>query len=134
MQATSDTESDTDQLTALAEGKYVLLTTFKRDGTPVGTPLHIVARDGHVYFRTFDPSGKLKRIRNNPDVEVAPSTAKGRALGEGRLARARVLAGAEAEVAAGALAGKYPILHRWLIPWYHRRKGLKTTHLELVPR
>jgi uncharacterized protein len=134
MQAPSDSTSGTNEFTALADNKYVLLTTYKRDGTPVGTPLHIVARDGHVYVRTFDPSGKLKRIRNNPDVEVAPSTVRGKVLGASRPARARVLAGAASDVAAEALAGKYPILHGHLIPWYHRRKGLKTTHLELVPR
>jgi uncharacterized protein len=130
MQATRDT----DQFAALADNKYVLLTTYKRDGTPVGTPIHVVARDGHVYVRTFDPSGKLKRIRNDADVEVAPSTARGKVRGASRPARARILTGAESDVAAEALAGKYPILHGHLIPWYHRRKGLKTTQLELTPR
>lgn len=130
MQATSDTT----QFTALADNKYVLLTTYKRDGTPVGTPLHIAAHDGHVYVRTFDPSGKIKRIRNNPDVEVAPSTLRGKVRGASRPVRARILTGAESDVAAQALAEKYPILHGHLIPWYHRRKGLTTTQLELVPR
>jgi uncharacterized protein len=134
MQATTDTTSDTDQFTRLAEGKYVLLTTYKRDGTPVATPVHVVARDGHVYVRTFDPSGKLKRIRNYPGVEVAPSTGRGKVLGPSRPARARVLVGAESAEAGEALADKYPILHRRLIPWYHRRKGLTTTQLELTPR
>jgi hypothetical protein len=31
------------------------------------------------------------------------------------------------------LAAKYPFLHGRLIPWYHRRKGLVTTHIELTP-
>jgi PPOX class probable F420-dependent enzyme len=130
MQATSDT----DQFAALADNKYVLVTTYKRDGTPVATPLHVAARDGRVYVRTFDPSGKLKRIRNNPDIEVAPSTVRGKVRGAGRPARARILDGAESGAAADALADKYPILHGHLIPWYHRRKGLTTTQLELTPR
>jgi uncharacterized protein len=130
MQATSDTG----QFAAIADNTYVLLTTYKRDGTPVGTPLHVVARGDHVYVRTFDPSGKLKRIRNNPDVEVAPSTVRGKVLGASRPARARILDGAESGAAAEALADKYPILHGHLIPWYHRRKGLTTTQLELTPR
>ena len=130
MQATSDST----EFTALADNTYVLLTTYKRDGTPVATPLHVATRDGHVYVRTFDPSGKIKRIRNNPDAEVAPSTLRGKALGAGRPVRARILAGAESDVAAAALAEKYPILHGHLIPWYHRRKGLTTTQIELTPR
>jgi uncharacterized protein len=134
MQATTDTTSDTDQFARLADNKYVLLTTYKRDGTPVATPVHVVARDGHVYVRTFDPSGKLKRIRNYPGVEVAPSTGRGKVLGPSLPARARVLVGAESADAGEALADKYPILHGHLIPWYHRRKGLTTTQLELTPR
>ena len=134
MQATTDTATDTDQFADLADNKYVLLTTYKRDGTPVRTPLHIAARDGHVYVRTFDPSGKLKRIRNYPGVEVAPSTMRGKVLGPSLPARARILVGAESAAAGEALADKYPILHGHLIPWYHRRKGLTTTQLELVPR
>lgn len=118
----------------LANAKTILLTTYRRDGTPVGTPVHVVAKGDVAYIRTFDPSGKLKRMRNNPDVDVAPSTVRGRPTGESRPARARVLAGAEADEVARALARKHRILHRYLIPWYHRRKGLVTTHIELTPR
>jgi PPOX class probable F420-dependent enzyme len=124
----------TDYFAPIAESTNILLTTFKRDGTPVGTPVHVVARGDVAYIRTFDPSGKLKRMRNNPDVEVAPSTIKGRVVGESRPARARILEGAEADAVAAALAAKHPFLHGRLIPWYHRRKGLRTTHIELVPR
>ena len=53
---------------------------------------------------------------------------------EGRAAKARILTGEESEVAGRALARKYPILHGRVIPWYHRRKGLVTTHVELTPR
>ena len=45
----------------------VLLTTYKRDGTPVGTAVNIVVEGDHAYFRTWDTAWKLKRIRNNPD-------------------------------------------------------------------
>jgi uncharacterized protein len=114
--------------------KYVLLTTFRRDGTPVGTPVHVVAHGDVAVFRSFTPSGKLKRIMNNPDVEVAPCTAKGRVTGPAVAARARLLGGAEGEAVAHALSRKHPVVHRFLIPWYHRRTGRTTVHLELVPR
>jgi len=45
----------------------VLLTTYKRAGTPVGTAVNIVVEGDHAYFRTWDTAWKLKRIRNNPD-------------------------------------------------------------------
>jgi hypothetical protein len=47
-------------------------------------------------------------------------------------ARARVLTGDESERAGGTLVEKYPFLHGRLIPWYHRRKGLVTTNIELT--
>lgn len=114
-----------------ADQRNVLLTTYRRDGTPVATPVH-VAVDGEVaYVRTFDPSGKLKRIRRRSDVEIAPSTFRGRVTGPAQRATARILSGEESDRAARLLAAKYPFLHGRLIPWYHRRKGLVTTHLEL---
>ena len=111
--------------------RNVLLTTYRRDGTPVGTPVHIAVVGDIAYVRTFDPSGKLKRLRRNPEVEIAPSTVRGRVTGPGVRATARILDGDESARAARALAGKYPFLHGRLIPWYHRRKGLVTTHIEL---
>ena len=118
----------------LARSRNILLTTHRRDGTPVGTPVHVVARGDVAYVRTFDPSGKLKRIRNNPDVEVAPSTITGRPTGPALPAKARIVDRPESAAIGRALAGKYRILHGRLIPWYHRRKGLTTVHLELTPR
>ena len=112
----------------------MLLTTYRRDGTPVPTPVHI-AVDGEVaYIRTFDPSGKLERMRRCADVEIAPCTVRGRVTGASLRASARILAGEESARAGRALAAKYPFLHGKLFPWYHRRKGLVTTNIELTAR
>jgi hypothetical protein len=113
--------------------RTVLLTTFRRDGAPVGTPVHIAVVGSVAYIRTFEPSGKLKRMRRNNHVEIAPCTVRGRVTGEPLRATVRILDGKEAAAAARALAAKYPFLHGRLIPWYHRRKGLVTTHIELTP-
>jgi PPOX class probable F420-dependent enzyme len=114
--------------------RQVALTTYRRDGTPVATPVHIAVVGPIAYIRTFDPSGKLKRMRHNGNVEVAPCTLRGRVTGLPTRAHARILDGAEAATAAGALAAKYPFLHGKLIPWVHRRKGVVTTQIELRPR
>jgi PPOX class probable F420-dependent enzyme len=110
-----------------------LLTTFRRDGTPVGTPVNPVVEGDHIYFRTWNTTGKLKRIRNNPLVTLAPSTVSGRPTGSAIRARARILEGAGARHAARLLGGKFPIIHSWLIPLVHRLAGKKTVHLELTP-
>lgn len=112
---------------------YVLLTTYRRDGTPVGTPVHIAVDGDHAFVRTWDTAGKLKRIRNNPEVEVAPSTARGKPTGPAIHARARVLEGGESVYAGRALARKHPILHGFLIPLVHRLRGNTTMHIELTP-
>jgi PPOX class probable F420-dependent enzyme len=113
--------------------RTVLLTTYRRDGTPVGTPVNIVVDGDRAFVRTFDTAWKLKRIRNNPTVEIAPSTARGKPTGPAIGARARVLGGTEADHASRALNKKYPILHGVLVPLAHRLQGYKTVHIELTP-
>ncbi|WP_205543947.1 hypothetical protein [Rubrobacter indicoceani] len=70
----ADTESVSGQL---AEETTVLLTTFRRDGTPV----NLAVEGDRAFFRTWSTAGKTKRIRNNPGVEVAPSTLRGKPAG-----------------------------------------------------
>jgi uncharacterized protein len=120
-------------LEPFVDQKTVLLTTYRRDGTGVGTPVHIAVDGDRAFVRTWDTTWKLKRIRNNPEVRVAPCTAGGRPTGLALRARARVLGGVESEYAAEMLARKYPILHGVLIPRLHRLRGNRTMHIELTP-
>ncbi len=129
---THPTQSTSQGLARFADVRHVLLTTFRRDGTPVGTPVHIAVEGDVAYIRTFDPSGKLKRIRRNPEVEVAPSTARGRPTGPAIRAHARILDGEEAAHAGRLIEAKYPIMQGRLVPWYHRLRHLGTTHIELT--
>lgn len=112
----------------------VLLTTYRRDGTPIGTPVNIAVDGDRAFVRTFDTAWKLKRIRNRPEeVEVAPSTWRGRPTGSAIRARARVLEGEESAYAGRLLARKHPILQRLLVPLIHRLRGNETVHIELRP-
>jgi PPOX class probable F420-dependent enzyme len=117
----------------LVDQKTILLTTYKRDGTGVGTPVHIAVDGDRAFVRTWDSAWKLKRIRNNPGVEVNPSTASGKSTGPAIRARARVLGGDESAYAGKMLARKYPVLHGVLIPLIHRLRGNQTMHVELTP-
>jgi hypothetical protein len=111
----------------------VLLTTYRRDGTPVGTPVNIAVEGDRAFVRTFDKAWKVKRIRNNPLAEIAPSTVRGTPRGPAIRVRARLLSGDEAAHASKALAGKYRVVHGVLVPLAHRLRGYKTVHFELTP-
>ena len=115
-------------LEPLVRQRTILLTTYRRDGTLVGTPVHVAVEGDRAFVRTWDTTGKLKRIRNDPSVEVRPSTFGGRPTGVAMRAHARVLEGEESAYAGRMLARKYPVLHGFLIPLVHRLRGNETTH------
>jgi len=114
--------------------RYVLLTSYRKSGTAVSTPVHIAVEGDHAFVRTWSTTGKFKRIVRNPAVELAPSTWRGRSTGQAIGARAHVLSDAEAVHAAHqALAQKYPLVQGILVPLYHRLRGYRTVHVELTP-
>lgn len=113
--------------------KTALLTTYRRNGEPVGTPVHVAVDGDHIFFRTWDTTGKFKRLRNNPMVELVPSSFRGKPTGTTIRARARILSGSESKHAAELLARKYPILHGFVIPRFHQLRGYTTVQVELTP-
>jgi PPOX class probable F420-dependent enzyme len=123
-------------LAPFVEQKTALLTTFRRDGTPVPTPLSVVVDGDHGYVRTYEKAGKTKRLRNNSHVELAPSTTRGKPTGAPVPAEARRVVAAEEHRAARLLRRKHPLLHGILVPLTHRvgrRKTGHTVHFELTP-
>jgi hypothetical protein len=124
--------NENDSLSRLRQTKTILLTTYKRDGSPVETPVSIAFDGDHAYFRTYDKAWKTKRLRNNPKVEVAPATLGGKATGPGIRGHARLLDGADAKRAAKALAGRHRVLQGILVPFGHRLMRYRTIHYELV--
>ena len=88
---------------------YARLTTFRKSGEPVSTPVWFALGSGHerVYVFTDIRSGKARRIRNDPCVRLAPSSFRGRPRGGEVRAEARILERAEHEVADRALREKY---------------------------
>ena len=94
---------------ALAGHKYCLLTTFRRDGTPVPTPVWFGVGEGRLYVRTEAAVGKVKRIRNDPRALIAPSTVRGKPKGPAVAGKARVLPKEEWPHAEAALAAAYGV-------------------------
>jgi uncharacterized protein len=100
---------------AFARHKYLNLETFKKGGQGVKTPVWFAAepslkldsQDAKLYVYTIGVSGKVKRIRNNPLVNVAPCDMRGGLQGEWVPARAEILAGMEAQHGMQLLNKKY---------------------------
>ncbi len=112
----------------IAHEKYVALTTYKRDGTPKSLPVWIADfGDGTIGFTTSSSSYKVKRIRNDPRVELQPSNSRGD-VKEGTSAvsgTAVVVTGAEFEPCREVVKAKYGLQYRAieLIGKIQRRRG-----------
>ena len=120
-------------LLALAPQWAVRLTTFRRDGTPVSTPVNIAIAGDRVFFRTYEQAGKFKRLRHDTRVLVAPSTARGEPTGPEIAARAVLLTGADDKSAADLIDSKHRVFQRLLVRTAHRLRGYTTRHFELLP-
>jgi uncharacterized protein len=110
----------------------VLLRTRRRAGTWVDTPVNLTVAGERAYFGTPADSWKVKRLRNFAEVEVAPSTLRGRPTGPPLRARARLLTGDEARAAERALVRRHPIVHRLIVPLELRLKRTTNAIYELT--
>lgn len=124
-----------DAFSALRGHKYVSLTTYRKSGNAVPTPVWFaVAEDSSkLYAWTRAHSGKVKRIRNNPNVELAPCTIRGKVVGPTIEAVARILPAQEQPLAERAFRRKYGWQMRYsnLID---KLRGHKRVYLEIVPQ
>jgi PPOX class probable F420-dependent enzyme len=93
--------------TEIRDKNYVSLATFRKNGVAVPTPVWFAEMDGKLYVMTRSDSGKFKRIRNNPQVRIAPSTIRGKITGPEFPAQARILPPADWEMPRKAIRAKY---------------------------
>jgi uncharacterized protein len=121
-------------LASIRDAKTILLTTYKRDGTAVATPVSLAFDGERAYFRSYDKAWKTKRLRHNPAVQAAPATLRGKPTGPAIRARATLLDGEQARVAARALARRHRVLQAILVPAAHRLMRYRTMHYELIPQ
>jgi PPOX class probable F420-dependent enzyme len=115
---------------AISDEKYVVLTTFRRNGDAVATPVWIVGlSDGTAGFTTEIDSGKVKRIRNNPSVTLQACGIRGKVHPGAPVvhATAEVLEGADAHGVGVAINRKYRLETAMLAvgSWIHKllRRG-----------
>ena len=92
--------------------KYINLETYKKDGTPVRTPVWFVIDNDLIYVITRDSTGKVKRLRNNQDVRIGLCSFKGEPKGEWIKSKAENITGDEADKAIKIRKKKYGMFAR----------------------
>lgn len=131
--ATSDTttqQSESQAFTGLRRYQFAELTTFRKDGRPVPTPVWFAPNQDKLYVMTPSSTGKLKRIRANGRVLMAPCNQSGKVLGTAIELHARVLPADSAAIAEQALAQKYGFLYRF-IAFFQKLRKVDRTFIEI---
>lgn len=125
-------EPRTGSVPEVAAYKRTLLTTFRRSGVAVSTPVWAAEADGRFYVRSEHTAGKVKRLRNDSRALIAPCTVRGKPLGAPLEARASVVSEGREQVAEQALVRRYG-LGRALFEWTFDRFRIDMCYLEIVP-
>lgn len=102
---------------AIHDQKYISLTTFRKTGAGVPTPVWFGEEDGKIYVMTRHDMGKAKRIRNNSNVKVAPCTIRGKVTGPEFAASARILPPEQHQSARQTINRKYWMARIPLVWW-----------------
>jgi uncharacterized protein len=114
-------------LEALGDAAYVSLTTYRKDGTPVATPLWVVRDGDALAVWTPTDSWKVKRVRRNPEVTVAPCDFRGRLGGDPIPGRAEIMSAEGTERVRALLRRKYGLSGRLTLWGSRLRRGLGGT-------
>lgn len=120
-------------LSQFVRQRTIVLTTYKRDGSAVDTPVSIAVDGGRAFIRSWSTSGKAKRLRRTSRARIAPSTFGGRPTGQGVDVEVRPAAPDDVDLARRLLRRKHPFMHGVLVPLAHRLMRYDTVYYEVVP-
>ena len=87
--------------------KYINLETYKKDGTPVRTPVWFVIDNDLIYVITRESTGKVKRLKNNHDVRIVLCSFKGEPKIVWIKGKAKKIMGEKADIAIKLRKKKY---------------------------
>ena len=121
-----------DPFVSLYPHNYMQLTTYRKSGVGVPTPVGFAPQAGKLYVTTPSAASKLKRLRNNGRVTLAPCTRTGKVLGESVEGQARILASEERAIAEQAFISKYGLIYRIALVVQKMRKTQRT-YIEIQP-
>ncbi|MGW3338705.1 PPOX class F420-dependent oxidoreductase [Streptomyces sp. NPDC001009] len=111
----------------LGSGKYLLVTSYRKDGTPVATPVWVVPDGDALGVWTAADSYKVKRIRRRADVLIGPCDMRGRPTGAQHPATAEIADPATTARYRTLIARKYGIAGRLTLLGSKLRRGTEGT-------
>jgi PPOX class probable F420-dependent enzyme len=130
---TTTTSRALEALTGLKGYRFFNLTTFRKNGVAVVTTVLLtLANDKKINVWTTKDSGKVKRIRNNATVQIAPSTRLGRPLGPQAAATAHILSATEQREAQTVTDRQFGWLKE-LFALIWKVQGREQVYLEITP-
>ncbi len=121
---------------SLSRGKYISITTFRKSGEAVATPVWVTREGDALYVITGSDSGKVKRIRNNPHIEVAACDMRGSIEGPKVAATAQILDAAGTQQVQERVAKRFGLMYKLMTAMEKVRRragdrvGLKITLTE----
>jgi uncharacterized protein len=116
----------------LAGHQYMRLSTFRKNGQEVPTPVWFTESDGKLYVYTRPEAGKIKRIRANGRAEMAPCDARGTLLGPSAPGKARILPPEDANWVEALFVAKYGLQFR-LFSFLGRLQRATPAYIEIAP-
>lgn len=99
-----------DKLSELSKFKYINIETYRKNGSGVRTPIWFIIYQGIIFFRTDAKSGKVKRIRNNSHVKIAPCDIRGNLKGTWFDGKAKFADSKESSIVFTMIDKKYGFL------------------------
>ncbi|MFH8217968.1 PPOX class F420-dependent oxidoreductase [Streptomyces sp. NPDC018057] len=118
---------DVDPVARLGAGKYVLITSYRKNGTPVATPVWVVRDGAALGVWTAADSWKVKRIRARADVLVGPCDVRGHPTGDQLPATAEICDRDTTARYRGLIARKYGLIGRLTLLGSRLRRGERGT-------
>ena len=120
------------KLEQFLDQKYINLETYKKDGTPIRTPVWFVIDKNLIYVITRDSTGKVKRLGNNQNVRIVPCSFKGEPKNEWVKGAAEKIRGEEADKVIKLRKKKYGMFARLIGIFTSKKGNIVVYSIELI--
>jgi len=120
------------KLEQFLDQKYINLETYKKDGTPIRTPVWFVIDKELIYIITRDSTGKVKRLGNNQNVRIVPCSFKGEPKNDWVKGKTEMITGEEADKAIKLRKKKYGMFARLIGIFTSQKGSLIVYSIELI--